>query len=1049
MGFPVNATVLTCIVTTADDGDFRSTFSAALSQTHPHSLLVVDASANGCLQAFATTHPHALILRARGARTFGSALSEALNDPQIRDLRSDASHLWLLHADSAPHDDALEELLAVAESGASIGVVGPKQVGEDGRLLEVGISATRGGRRLETLARGEIDQGQHDGRTDVLAVGSAGMLVNVCVWDQARGFDSALGPFGDGLEFCRRVRRLGYRVLVAPQARITHHQRSYTSSTRSLRQQRHAALYLQLMAQPLWLLPFFALTMLITQPVRALIHLLMLRPGHAWAELGAWLSVVADSFHLLSRRISGRRSAQVPRSALSPLETPHRAFFQRKQWNTKYRERYAGQELSVEAAHIIRSHRARMWKGLALLILLTTVFSYMLVGSATFVSDASRIVAPGWADLPSSWKDIWQSSWTIPENSANVAHPFYVVVSILVFPLSLVGISATTVLGTLLAVAIPLAGLAGWACASVFTQRVVTRVLAGLLWALQPAFLLSVFNGQLASALIHILLPLALASGARYFGYTSTRSYWGNLRVVNLQTDSRVRWWGLFALIMFLLTSALPGLLIIAVGTLVGAAVVSIGAAQSPTTEQATRPLLFGAFLAALPSTILITPFTCALISNRAWAALFIPAGPTLVASGAPGGGATSWDILAGAPSGLVSSLAAAYQSMGGEHLNGWTLWVAAFALPWCVLILSATIRLLSDLNCVWKGTAHTSAHTIRLVATVGGALFLVAALWWAHQPLLAYQPGWETLIPADQATSQGASTSLPSIFSSQAMTEGDFAAQHRSAAPWVAPFLSLASLSYAIVALTPGHQRPSHRWWHRSVAGAVAASLGATLAASLTLLATPSPVVALQVTNAYSLPASVIHEMKEQSRRTLMLIPIEGAVYAQVLSSHEKLLTDYRPINELLTQRNTSLGAEEDNAAALLRHLVATITTTPDQRAISSLRDIGISTIAVLNAPSVEYQNLVETIDQAPQVEPGPTTPALRTWRLTGAHATSQTPPATADDSHAQSTATRIWQLAVGASLLALLIGSLPRRLRARIRVDENLHYGEGDNNE
>ena len=39
------------------------------------------------------------------------------------------------------------------------------------------------------LDEDEIDQGQHDDREDVLAVGTAGMLVRPAVWDELGGTD--------------------------------------------------------------------------------------------------------------------------------------------------------------------------------------------------------------------------------------------------------------------------------------------------------------------------------------------------------------------------------------------------------------------------------------------------------------------------------------------------------------------------------------------------------------------------------------------------------------------------------------------------------------------------------------------------------------------------------------------------------------------------------------------------------------------------------------------------------------------------------------------
>ena len=137
--------------------------------------------------------------------------------------------LWLLHDDSAPGPHALDRQLRAAEAGRSLAVVGAKQVDwdEPDRLLEVGVLATRRARRVPDIEPREIDQGQHDHRQDVLAVGTAGMLVGATVWDELGGTDPVLGPFGDGLELSRRVRAAGYRVVVEPTAHVLHRRASY------------------------------------------------------------------------------------------------------------------------------------------------------------------------------------------------------------------------------------------------------------------------------------------------------------------------------------------------------------------------------------------------------------------------------------------------------------------------------------------------------------------------------------------------------------------------------------------------------------------------------------------------------------------------------------------------------------------------------------------------------------------------------------------------------------------------------------------------------
>ncbi len=156
--------------------------------------------------------------------TLGAAVTAA-----VKALGPDDDYLWILHDDCAPAPDCLEHLTEVMGSDEQIAITGPKQCrwDDDSHLLEVGIHATAHGRRLEVCDPGEVDQGQHDRTGDVLAVGSAGMLVDRRVWKALGGFDRNLGPFYDGWEFGRRARLAGYRVVVATDARVRHARASF------------------------------------------------------------------------------------------------------------------------------------------------------------------------------------------------------------------------------------------------------------------------------------------------------------------------------------------------------------------------------------------------------------------------------------------------------------------------------------------------------------------------------------------------------------------------------------------------------------------------------------------------------------------------------------------------------------------------------------------------------------------------------------------------------------------------------------------------------
>jgi GT2 family glycosyltransferase len=132
--------------------------------------------------------------------------------------------LWLLHDDCEPAPDALEQLLRGTVETSSAAVLGPKIRDWTNRevILEAGVTVDTATRRVTGIEPREVDQGQHDGDRDTLAVSSAGMLVRRDVWEQVGGFDAAMGLFMDDIDFCWRVHAAGYRVRVITDAVVYH-----------------------------------------------------------------------------------------------------------------------------------------------------------------------------------------------------------------------------------------------------------------------------------------------------------------------------------------------------------------------------------------------------------------------------------------------------------------------------------------------------------------------------------------------------------------------------------------------------------------------------------------------------------------------------------------------------------------------------------------------------------------------------------------------------------------------------------------------------------
>ncbi len=239
--------------------------------------------------------------------------------------------LWVLHDDCAPDPRALELLLDAAGSSSSAGIVGPKLVAWDDphRLLEVGLTVSRGGRRSTFLDGVERDQGQHDHRSDVLAVSSAGLLVRRDVWDRLGGFDPALALLRDDIDLCWRAQLAGHRVLVAPRAVVADAQ----AATRGLRSVdavpaavrrvdrqhgQHVAL-----ARCSWpAVPLLLLRLVLVGLGRAVLLLAAKSPGRAAEEVRALAVTVFLPWRWLGSRWRARGRRSVPGRSLSALLTP-------------------------------------------------------------------------------------------------------------------------------------------------------------------------------------------------------------------------------------------------------------------------------------------------------------------------------------------------------------------------------------------------------------------------------------------------------------------------------------------------------------------------------------------------------------------------------------------------------------------------------------------------------------------------------------------------------------------------------------------------------
>jgi GT2 family glycosyltransferase len=440
---PVVVSVTAVVVTRGGSPFLRRTLAAVNAQTSaPDAVVVVDAASGGAAGQYPDLHlGEARFVAAPRARSFGDAVSTALSHVQA------GTWLWLLHDDSAPAPDALAELLRAVEHSVAVGVAGPKQerwepgtspeaadpfaAGTPGRLVEVGFTTTPLGRRLTGIDDDEIDQGQHDARDDVLAVGLAGALVRRTVWEQLGGTDPEYGPFGDGLDLCRRARLAGHRVIVVPSAVVRHAQASLLGlrdrparrdgafpepdPEASYVQRRRAHLHSRLTGVAAPWVPFVALAMLVAAPFHAMYRLLVKQPGHARDEVVAPLWALARVGPVVRARRAARRTRRLPRSTLRPLRGTWRQVVAERRDRRLARaelRRTAWAPTDIERREL-RALALRRRAGLAGAALALAAFSAVVFGPLVGVLfSGGRLVGGALLPAGSTVGDAWRAATT-------------------------------------------------------------------------------------------------------------------------------------------------------------------------------------------------------------------------------------------------------------------------------------------------------------------------------------------------------------------------------------------------------------------------------------------------------------------------------------------------------------------------------------------------------------------------------------------------------------------------------------------------------------
>ena len=190
------------------------------------------------------------------------------------------------------HDDVVVDpgtvrILVEEAYRSNAAVVGPKIVDVERPeiLREVGWSVDRFGVPHSDIVLDELDQEQHDAVRDVFFVGEPCALVRADLFAAMDGFDVACDPGAAALDFCWRARLAGARVIVAPDARVRHHDvEGEVDPGVARRHQVRALLTSTSTARLLWIVP----VALVVQFAEAVVYFVRRRRAVARALIGAW-----------------------------------------------------------------------------------------------------------------------------------------------------------------------------------------------------------------------------------------------------------------------------------------------------------------------------------------------------------------------------------------------------------------------------------------------------------------------------------------------------------------------------------------------------------------------------------------------------------------------------------------------------------------------------------------------------------------------------------------------------------------------------------------
>ena len=549
---------------------FSATIAALKKQVRPvDRIIVIDTSTNNDCSEIATSNGVTEIHKLPANYSLQQSITFATKHVQ------DANWVWLLHDDSAPQSNALEQMLKVTEQSPSVAIAAPKLLDwkNDKVVTQLGLTLTPFG-DLFSVVTNELDQSQHDDIDDVMAVGTAAMLVRLDVLNQLDGFDPAAPALASDFDFSIRARMAGYRVVVVPTAKVAHaalsmsgHRGKGWLGAQPKAALRRASIHLRLAYSPLPVALLFWLLLPLIGVVRAVGRVAAKRPDRIWSELSsaAWgfftvFARLSSRANIARTRVLGFSKLKGLRATWQQVRNANRAALEREQSQATLAAFERGEfevEQTARAAGFVAS--GAMWVAVAL-----TGLSYV------FWPVNNAAVGGGLLPLSDSWFSLFAragaSFQPIGLGYFGPSDPFVWVLTIL-GSLTFWAPSLSLAILLLLAKAIAFAG--AWRLVALISESTFVRITSALVVALWPALTLAQQEARMPAVIAQITLPWLVYTIARAAG----------IGRVNFSTQTW-SWVAAAGLLLFVVTASAPNtipILVVALALVMLARIRKIG----------------------------------------------------------------------------------------------------------------------------------------------------------------------------------------------------------------------------------------------------------------------------------------------------------------------------------------------------------------------------------------------------------------------------------------------------------------------------------------